>query len=549
MRYSIILLINLLSLPLIPVRADMGSVLWVGAETATATENSVVLSFSIPNNSHYKIFTLKQPQRLVLDFSGAHLGNSPIQSPAQLNFLRGVRAANHGPDKTRIVLDLKQEVDIERFSSRVQSKSGRQQLQLTIWLKTNRYHDQDATPLVFADTEQNIADVRYDDADVKPAILKEWDISGYVGVEDLAFLHDGLAPEQHNNYVSGVFQAEFYKKWDDGRQSFAFVPFYRYSQHDNRRTHFDIRELTWLMVERSWELRVGFRKVFWGVAEGLHLIDIINQTDLVENIDTEDKLGQPMINLALINDWGTVDLFVMPGFRERTFSGVEGRFRLIPEIAVNDAIYDRSGLEKHMSYALRWSHYIGDWDIGISHFYGMNREPRFIPSIEDNGRLKLVPFYETINQTSLDLQMTHESWLWKLEAMVRSGMDKTYFAAVGGLEYTLFDLYETGLDVGFVLEYMYDTRGSGNFYAPFQDDFLTALRFGFNDEQSTEILAGVMFDRTSNTKFYNIEASRRIGDSWKIEAEMRFYAGSPPYDSPYFLREDDHFRIELSYHF
>ena len=36
--------------------------------------------------------------------------------------------------------------------------------------------------------------------------------------------------------------------------------------------------------------------------------------DLVENIDTEDKLGQPMLNLAFIQDSGTVDFFVMPYF-------------------------------------------------------------------------------------------------------------------------------------------------------------------------------------------------------------------------------------------
>lgn len=382
------------------------------------------------------------------------------------------------------------------------------------------------------------------------SILNDWDISGYVGLENLAFFDDGLAPEQHINYVSGVFQAEFYKQWDGGKQSFAFVPFYRLSQHDSRRSHFDIREFTWLKAEQSWELRVGFRKVFWGVAEGLHLIDIINQTDMVENTDTEDKLGQPMINLALINDWGTVDLFVMPGFRERTFSGKQGRFRLVPEIAVGDALYDRSGLEKHMSYAARWSHYFDNLDIGISHFYGMGREPRFVPQFDNSGQLvKILPLYETINQTSLDIQLTDESWLWKLEAMVRSGMDKTFFAAVGGLEYTFFDVNESGLDVGLVFEYMYDTRGSNNFYAPFQDDFLTALRFGFNDTQSTEILAGVLFDRTSNTKFYNIEASRRIGDNWKIEAELRFFSGSPAYDSPYFLRQDDHLRVVLSFNF
>lgn len=389
-----------------------------------------------------------------------------------------------------------------------------------------------------------------EDAGTGMKLLRDWDISGHVGVESLGFFHEGPSPAQHNHYLSGVVQAEFFKTWDQGRQSFAFVPFYRYDQHDSRRTHFDIRELTWLKAASNWELRVGFRKVFWGVAEGLHLIDIINQTDLVENTDTEQKLGQPMINLALIRDFGTVDLFVLTGFRERTFSGVEGRFRLDPEIAVGDAVFDRGGVERHLAYALRWSHYVGDWDIGLAHFYGMGREPRFVPTVDAAGRVvKIAPLYETINQTSLDVQMTRGSWLWKLEAMLRSGMDKTFFAAVGGVEYTFFDLYASGLDLGLVMEYMYDTRGSGNFYAPFQDDILTALRFGLNDEQSTEILAGVLFDRTRNSRFYNVEASRRIGDSWKISAELRFYAGAPATDSVYFLRDDDHLRVELSYHF
>ncbi|WP_051906900.1 AMIN domain-containing protein [Methylomarinum vadi] len=544
MRNLNALLFKLLCLLPLSVMAEVQEVELLRLEPIA--KNQTAFHFKLPENSQYTLFTLPSPQRLVVDFSRAKIVAQPIQPSSSIIHLAAIRAAKRGKDSARLVVDLKDSATIAGYSGSTERIDGSRKL--TVVLTTA---PRSSAPLTVADSGMIQTDaMESPEEDTMPEILEDWDIYGYVGVENLTFWHKGLAPEQHKNYVSGVFQGNFYKQWDDGRQSFAFVPFYRYSQYDNRRTHFDIRELTWVMVEEKWELRTGFRKVFWGVAEGLHLIDIINQTDLVENPDTEDKLGQPMINLALINDWGTVDLFVMPGFRERTFSGVEGRFRLIPQIAVGDALFDRHGLEKHMSYAARWSHYIGNWDIGISHFYGMNREPRFIPSFDSQGRLvKLRPFYETINQTSLDLQMTHESWLWKLEAMVRSGMGKTYFAAVGGLEYTLFDLYETGLDLGFVLEYMYDTRGSRNFYAPFQDDFLTALRFGFNDVQSTEILAGVLFDRTSNSKFYNIEASRRIGDSWKIEAEMRIYAGSPAYDSLYFLRQDDHVRVELSYHF
>ena len=44
-------------------------------------------------------------------------------------------------------------------------------------------------------------------------------------------------------------------------------------------------------------LLVGAAKVFWGTAESRHLVDIINQTDAVEDIDEEDKLGQPMVKV------------------------------------------------------------------------------------------------------------------------------------------------------------------------------------------------------------------------------------------------------------
>ena len=65
---------------------------------------------------------------------------------------------------------------------------------------------------------------------------------------------------------------------------------------------------------RDWSLSIGLGKVFWGVTEFNHLVDVINQTDLVEGIDGEAKLGQPKINLSLINHWGALDFFVLPGF-------------------------------------------------------------------------------------------------------------------------------------------------------------------------------------------------------------------------------------------
>jgi hypothetical protein len=378
--------------------------------------------------------------------------------------------------------------------------------------------------------------------------LSALELSGYLGIESLGFLQNPLFPLQHSHYLSAAIQSQLVHEWDNGKQSLTFVPFFRLSQHDNRRTHFDIRELTWLKAADTWELRTGIRKVFWGVAESQHLVDIINQTDLVENSDTEDKLGQPMINLALIRDWGTVDLFLLPGFRERTFAGSEGRLNF-PMLNQGAARFEKQGIEKHLAYAFRWSKAIAEWDMGLSYFYGTNRTPTIVPELDPLGNYKqIVPFYENIHQTGLDVQYTKGNWQWKLEAIVRAGQGKTFVAGTGGLEYSFYNIYESGFDIGLLAEYLYDSRGR-NGQTFFQDDIMTGLRFGLNDEQSTEILASITFDRTSNTKFYNVEASRRLVESLKLTLEARFFSGADKNDFAFFLRQDDHIRAELSYHF
>ena len=49
-----------------------------------------------------------------------------------------------------------------------------------------------------------------------------------------------------------------------------------------------LREAHWLHDKGAWDLLIGVGKVFWGVTESRHLVDIVNQTDLVENPDQEE---------------------------------------------------------------------------------------------------------------------------------------------------------------------------------------------------------------------------------------------------------------------
>lgn len=374
------------------------------------------------------------------------------------------------------------------------------------------------------------------------------EITGYTGVEFRYFPQNAIDPRQdHATALSWVFEPEYYHEWDNGRQLFAFVPFLRIDQRDNERTHFDIRELTWQKAAENWELRAGIRKVFWGVIEFNHLVDIINQTDLVENIDTEDKLGQPMINLAVIRDWGTVDFFLMPWFRERTFPGSDGRLRTQPRVDEDLAAFESAAEEKHLDVAVRYSHYFGDWDIGVAHFYGTSREPRLIPVLK-NGRPVLAPFYDIIHQTSVDLQATKGSMLWKLEALHRSGQGETFNALAAGGEYTFFGVMESDIDIGVLLEYHLDDRGN-NAPTLFDDDVAIGTRLAFNDVQSTTALIGLLVDRDNGGKFLNIEASLRISSNWFLEAEGRFLFDQSRSDPAFSFHRDDYLEIFLTYNF
>jgi hypothetical protein len=371
---------------------------------------------------------------------------------------------------------------------------------------------------------------------------------GYVAADVRAFFTSPEFSGQDNNpQFSIALEPEFNLDLKRDGESFTFKPFVRLDSIDSERSHLDIRELNWQKAKGRWELVVGIDKVFWGVTESQHLVDIVNQTDQVENPDGEDKLGQPMVRISLIRDWGIVDFFVLPGFRERTFPGREGRLR--PGIEVADkALYESSEGDRHVDFAARWSHVVGPIDLGVSHFKGTSREPDLVPLARLNGDLSLSAFYPQIDQTGLDLQATLSNWLLKLESIHRSGQGESFTAATTGFEYSFWGAFGSNIDVGAVVEYLWDDRGeSGS--SPFQDDLFIGTRFGFNDVQSSEILAGTILDRDNSSALYLIEASRRIGANWKIEAEVRAFTGAPPTDPLASIQVDDYFQLSIQRHF
>jgi hypothetical protein len=383
---------------------------------------------------------------------------------------------------------------------------------------------------------------------VATSISHAHEFTGFVGAETRLYPNSARYIGQEDNSVSLVVKPEYYHEFESG-SSFTFAPFYRLDSADQERTHFDIRELTFLWLEDDFELRLGVRKVFWGTTEILHLVDIINQNDLVENIDTEDKLGQPMANISFSRDWGTLDLYWLPYFRERTFAGTSGRLRGSAVIDDDKTEYESAAEEWHSDWAFRYSHFFGDWDIGISQFIGTNREPTLLDGTNSNGDDIKIPRYEQIRQTSLDVSFVTGEWLWKGEALYRAGQgNDDYFAWTGGFEYTFTRVWNSQMDLGVIGEWMFDTR-EGEATSAFENDLAGGLRLAFNNSASTEALFGWVQDIGSQARFLFLETSHRFGDDLLLTAEFRTFINQPATDFFFEQRDDEILQVELAYYF
>jgi hypothetical protein len=375
----------------------------------------------------------------------------------------------------------------------------------------------------------------------------EW--AGFTAIDARGFLHaPQFAGQENNTGLSLVLEPEYYYISDDDKHVLTARFFGRYDPFDDKRSHVDIRQLDWLYEGDGWELRAGASKIFWGVTESRHLVDIINQDDAIEDTDGEDKLGQPMLQLAKFTDYGTFRLFYLPYTRERTFAGRDGRLRTERIVDNSLATYDASAEEFNPDIAFRYETVIGSMDLGLAHFSGNGREP-VLREVTSGGQQVLQPVYQTIDQTSIDAQYTTEGWLWKLEALTRGGNGKRFEAVSGGFEYTLYGVMDTFADAGLLMEYHHDNRGVDSLGTFFDHDAFIGTRITLNDVNDTEFLGGVVYDVKTHARFFNIEFARRLNDRWKTEIDARMFTGINANNAENSISQDDFIQLRLSRYF
>lgn len=375
------------------------------------------------------------------------------------------------------------------------------------------------------------------------------DISGYLSAEGRYFFHESVFEEQRSYNLSLATSLDYYHDFENNNQRVVFSGYSRIDDDNSERDHSDIRELYWWRNFDTFEMYAGIRKVFWGVTESVHLVNILNQTDVLENFDGEDKLGQAMLELVTAREWGTLSMYILPHFRERQYPDVH--FRLRPNLPIaNEAIYQSDKKEKHIDLALRYAHYTGIWDIGISHFSGTDRKPNFGLRFDNQSNLiALIPTYVQIEQSGVDIQATVENCLIKLEVISR--YEKNWgrnTAAAGGVEYTFFSVSDSSADLGILAEYQFDDRRGGRSSIA-QNDFAIGARWAFNDIDGSELLLLASQDLDQGNRFYSLELGRRFNEKWKIEAEARFFSSIEDGSTESYFRDDDYIQVEIRRYF
>lgn len=361
-------------------------------------------------------------------------------------------------------------------------------------------------------------------------------------IEQQAFLNRGAYPKQLQALTSGAIQPRYELTSANNKHQFVFDFFLRGSLHDDQRSHFDVREAYYRLNNGGWSISFGMKKVFWGVTESSHLVDIINQADQVELFDGTEKLGQAMIQFTQSTKFGNIELYYLPVARRRQLAGEEGRFRFPQVIERKDIPFTNSREQWHPSFAARWYNSFNKFDVGLSYFNGVGREPMYLGFIPAQG-LDLT--YPIISQAGIDLQYSVGSLQLKSEAIYRYNARQEFFASATGFEYTFGNIVNSGIDIGVVSEYLFDGRESLTF-SGLDNDLFFGSRITFNDIGDTNLLIGTIQDLSRSTSLIRFEGSRRFKGDWKVSLFGILLNEVSQEEILFNFKEDDLIQLRLS---
>jgi len=401
-----------------------------------------------------------------------------------------------------------------------------------------------------------------------PAWSGEW--TGTLKGSLAGFPEEPLGRQQHSLYPSLSLEASYSHTWPESDTGMSFKPFLQLDPVDHQRSHVDFRELYWFKRNAKWDLRLGICQEHWGNLYGKSDVDFLNQADRLAGFSGGAHLGQPMLHFSWYEDWGTLNLYALPGFRAQQFPGKRSRPFLPIEID-DDPLYGGPLGPWNPDVALRFERHKGAWDIGLSQFYGTLRDPSFIPywheialrglissrelarerlvEFVDHLAVRIVPRYDLGSISAVDLQYIRGATKYKLESMVQFGEREDRITLSAGLEHTFSKFVQPAWSFSALAEYHHEHRTSNDRFGFFDNNVVFAGRLALNDRHASALQGGGLVNLTSGSAVMMLGYSRQLGPDWQLNVAATIPAVTPKGDPLWYLRHDGLVRVQLAWFF
>lgn len=310
--------------------------------------------------------------------------------------------------------------------------------------------------------------------------------------------------------------------WRSGDDLLRLEPLFQLENPGSGRSKVDLKEMSWSRRLGESTLDVGITRLFWGVTESRHLINVINPPDLALDYSGETTLALPLLRYDLPTSLGRLEWILAPWEREPRYPGNRGRPRT--SLPVQAEIQHPDGRPAAFAVRLTLAGN-GAYDAHLYHFQGLDREAVLTPRFPLLGPPDaLIASRQAIRQWGADLQVPWGNLLIKAEALLRQGYSRSFGAAVAGGEYTWSGVANSAADLGLLGELQYDDRPADAPLAPMKQAFYAGLRLALNDPASTEMLFGLLQANETHARIWRGEFRRRLGDDYTLEGRLDVFS-------------------------
>lgn len=367
-------------------------------------------------------------------------------------------------------------------------------------------------------------------------------IDGFIGLDTVYLANTDFETQEIYSAVSEVRnRGDITDSLDYELKLYGQKSFSSYSEG-----YFDptIAKVSW--SNDSFQFDAGYNLVYWGVTEGINVVNIINQRDQIRDYFRKQGLGQLMLSASYFGDDINLEAYILPNFEELNFGSTTQPWGLGLPVDDSKSTFESSEGRNHIDYAARVSGMVDDLEYGIFYFDGTYREPLYYL---DESTEYLVPHYILGKTVGLDAQYLYGSNIYKLElAYFKPNSFKEYVSSTLGIEKVLeSSLFDNG-EGTIYLEYYYDSRRNDNSVA-FQNDIFLAYKHSTYNAYDIEVKVGGIIDIEHTGVIGTLNITGKITKSLKSELELIYFNANDIQDALFYSKDFDQVKFNLHWHF